>query len=793
MFISAGSFAQIADKGGASIRFSMNTSSDDKPATVTISGKVLDKTTQQPIAAAKVRSHILVWRLGGPDSDLFSKCPKQETATNAAGDYRFQYVTPLNMSGPFKGRDLVCVYASAPEHETRPVYGGKRVTPTQRDFQIDILLDRGKLIQGTIVDDTGKAVAGANINIQSGFNGDWTYFHSLGETTSDRNGKFQIQCSTDERELVGKNPWLQISKPEFGTGFCFEILQKGDMGNVVLPKGGEIRGKVVDASGKGVANAEVLVIWWQQFLRARTDSQGDYAIVGVARESTIRDFMQKKNGSYKPIWAMMNVYARTDPKQSLSDAATCQVSAPADQAVTAPDLVIGNNATVAGTLIPSKTTPALKGLMVRLDYDWGKMVEADADGRFGFASVPPGKHTLTAYLPTNLRGDRGIGRTKIAVQPQQKLEGVEIKLDELTEVRVQILDEGGNPLEGMTAGATWSRDGSGFWTEGTVSGPDGWSVLYLNPGSKQYIRGFDMSSRKLVAGGFVEADPKPGEVINNVRVTMVKPAAIAGRLTSEGNAPLAGKKLLCAVNYADGSVRKEDLKIDGQGRFEMKNLTPGAVKLAFSSSPTEFSGSMDTVTEIKPGEAKDFGEIALKLVRFHLVKGRLSASPTFQNLESFKIRLDLEEWQPMVPTDAQGNFALDKVPAGKHLLIAYLPYNARTDRGVGHVKIEVKDGDLQDIVLPLETLATIHMRIQNEKGELLEGVSAAAWWTADHSGVFTEGSRSGKDGRATLYLYPDSEQYIGAHDWEGRYTLTADARMTLKPGEEVKDYVVVMR
>lgn len=105
----------------------------------------------------------------------------------------------------------------------------------------------------------------------------------------------------------------------------------------------------------------------------------------------------------------------------------------------------------------------------------------------------------------------------------------------------------------------------------------------------------------------------------------------------------------------------------------------------------------------------------------------------------------------------------------------------------------MKEGDLQDIVVPLDTLATIHMQIQNEKGEPLEGVSAAAWWTPNHNGVFTEGSASDKDGCATLYLYPDEEQYIGAHDWAGRYALVSDKKMTLKTGEDVKDHVVVMK
>lgn len=680
MLISITVFAQNADKGGAKIRFSLDTGSDDKPVTVTISGKVLDKATKQPIASAKVRSHLIILS-HTTEPDRFEKCPKQETTTNAAGEYRFKYVTSLTMSGTFKGQDSACVDAGAEGYESRPQYLEASITPSQADFvNFDILLDKGKLIQGMLIDESGKAVADAEISIHSGLNGDWSYFHSLGETTSDANGKFRIWCSTDSGN-VGKDPWLQVNKAGYGQGFYFGGLQKGDLGNLTLPKGSEIRGKVLASNGKAIANAQVLLsMWFNRIQKTHTDTEGNYVFGGVPREATIKEFHQSKNGRFAPRDAMMDVYARIDPNLPLGEAATCQISAPVDAVAIAPDLVIGANATVAGKLLPAKSTPALKGLMVRLDYDWGKMVAADADGRFKFTSVPAGKHKLTAYLPTNLRGDQGIGRTEIEAKPQEKISGIEIKLDELTEVRVQILDEAGNPLEGMTSGATWNPSGEGFWTEGTVTGPDGWSVLYLNGGGKQYIRGFDMQSHKLVASGYVEADPKPGEVIDNVRVTMVKPATITGRVIGPDNASLAGKDLRCTVNYADGTQSQNGLKLDAARKFEIKDLKPGAVKLVIRSLPVELTGSMDTVTEIKPGETKNFGDIALKAIQFHQVKGKLATSPTFPNLEGFKIRLDLEEWQPMVATDAQGNFVLDKVSTGKHQIIAYLPYNLRTDR-----------------------------------------------------------------------------------------------------------------
>lgn len=783
-----------AEGGAMKLRFSLAGDNPDKPYTVTVAGRVLDGATGRPIPGAQVRGHIVVWRNQSRSPELFEKCPTQAATANQAGEYTLKFVTPLTTSGGMQGKDGLCVYACAPGYETRPVYAKESVTPKQINYpNFDVKLDKGKVVRGQVVDEDNRPVVGALVRIQNGSNGDWNFFGALGQTTTDKAGAFQLNCCT-EGDVITSNPWLLVFKKGYGAGFYFGLLQKGDLGALVLHKGGAIRGRVVDGAGRGLANCEVSVHKWPVDLidLARTDAQGRYVLSGIPGEPTIFEFYKNKNGRFSRSIGEAEVYVRMNPRQGLSNIPSYKILVQDGKTTSVPDVIVDTNVTQAtGRLIPSRSLPVLKGLLVRLDGDWNSMAEVNAEGRFYFPLIPLGKHRLTVYLPNNLRYDRGIGRVKIEVKPGQKLEDMKIALEELAEVRVQILDTHGSPLEGITAGATWGRDGSGGWTEGTVSGPDGWALLYLYPGAAQYVRGFDMSAHKLVSEGFVEVCPKPCEVINNVRLTMVAPATLAVRVQNADGSPAVSKPLLAALEYADGTQRAEKIKTDAIGRLEFKDVVPGAIRLSLKTEPAELAGRLDKLTEVRPGEIKDLGTVTLAALKFYRVRGKLAISPTFASLEGFKIRLDLEAWQPMVPTDAQGNFTLEKVPAGKHRLTAYLPFNRRTDRGVGHAEIEVKDADVEQASLPLETLATVKMKIQDPAGKPLEDISAAAWWSEDHSGVFTEGTRSDKEGRATLYLYPGEKQYLGAHDWGGAYKLKGHEPATLKPGQ-TKELAVTM-
>jgi protocatechuate 3,4-dioxygenase beta subunit len=593
-----------APTSGVELQFSLKA----EPVTVTVSGKVTDKETGRPIADALVRGHIAVWKYNqGPD--FFERCPSGRTRTDAQGIYRLEFITPLTTSGPHKGQDGLCVYVSAPGYETKPIYAKADVTAENTDYRdFNFELEPGRRITGTVVDAEGRPVPDATVRLQNSLNGDWNFFGSLGLAATNDRGQFELWIAKGV-----ERPWLNIMKQGFGVSFIWDGLDQGDLGALVLGRGGSIEGRIIDAAGKGVAGCEVSVRKWPCDLvdKVLTDSEGRYLLQGVPGDPSIIEFFTRKNGQYMDVWGKADVHARLHPELPLLSAPTYQILARDGQTVTGPDLVAGGDASVSGRLVAANHVYSFGGLLVRLDYDWGNMVEADADGNFQFPYVSPGKHCLTAYLPHNLRYDRGIGRTEIEVVAGQPLAGIQIEVENLAEVRVQYLDADGNPLPGIRAGAAWSPSGDGGWTEGTRSDANGWAVLYLYPDQVQYVRGFDFEG-SLVAEAGEKVQPQPGQILDSLRIVMVPAARLQVQLTDADEGPLVDKTALCILAFADGVRMERHAQTDAEGRVDLDRLTPGIVKLSVEIDSVVFEDVTQQAFELKPGATKDLGRLALR-------------------------------------------------------------------------------------------------------------------------------------------------------------------------------------
>ncbi len=594
--------ADAAEANGIDLQFSLKV----EPFTVTVSGKVTDKATGAPLAGALVRGHIVIWKY--EEADLYERCPYSQTRTDAQGIYKLEFVTELTTSGLKKGRDGLCVYASAPGHETKPVYAEPPVTPESTEYRdLNFELEPGQRIAGTVVDTEGRPVPEALVRLQDGNNGDVGYFGALGRATTNERGQFELWVAKSREQQ-----WLSLVKQGCGTLFVWDNLDTGDLGTLVLNRGGSIQGRIVDPAGKAVAGCEVSVHEWPCYLvdKVLTDSDGRYLLQGVPGDPSIIEFFTRKNGHYVQGLSDADVYARLDPNLLLANAPTYQILTRDSAMVTGPDLVVGRDVGISGRLTGAHHVYSLGGLLVRLDHDWSNIVEADADGNFQFPLVSPGKHSLAAYLPHDLPYGDCIGQAEIDVAPGRPLTGVQILLEDLAEVRVQFLDGNGNPLPGIIAGATSSPDGRGG-LRGTKSDADGWAVLYLHPGEVQYVHGFDAAD-SLVPETCERVQPRAGQILDSLRIVMVSAASLHAQITDANQAPLVGKTALCTLTFADGVRMGRGGPIATEGHLNLEGLTPGIVKLSIEIDDVLFEDVTTQAFELKPGATKDLGRLTLK-------------------------------------------------------------------------------------------------------------------------------------------------------------------------------------
>lgn len=584
-----------------------------EPVTVTVSGCITDRKTGTPISKARVRGHIHT-------NDDFERCSTAETYTDDAGTYTLLFTVPLSPSVILTGIYSSCVYADAVGYGCQPHYFKSKLTPDDRDIlDIDLALVPGARLHGAVISQETGPVANARVRIQNGMNGDWNFFGSLGDTFTNEEGEFELWIDKSRRSVLGKNPWLCIQKQGEGVSMVWDIKTAEDLGRIVLHPGGTVSGRILDNQGLPLPDCEVSVRTWPCDLidQTLTDAEGHYTLSGIPSLATIQAFYQRKNGSVSAGRGKVTVFARLDPDTLLRNSAQYQIPVIDGETLFGPDLTVGRNYLTTGHItgkvtgrVSGDVLYGLGGLKIRLDNSWNQMVETNLEGYFGFPDVAPGPHRLTAYLPHNLRYDRGIGRTEIFVPADHPLEDVVIELENLAQMRVQFLDSNGNPLPGVTAGAAWSKSGGGGWTEGMASDTQGWALLYLYPNSKQYVRGY-MNPGGLVTEIPLAVEPDPGQVFDPKLISMVLPTSLTGQLLRDSGAPLAQMRIQCHLSYADGQAGRFTTLTDDVGQFQVDRVTPGVFSLDLETEEHLFLDVLSARLEAVPGETIHLGSLKL--------------------------------------------------------------------------------------------------------------------------------------------------------------------------------------
>jgi protocatechuate 3,4-dioxygenase beta subunit len=360
--------------------------------------------------------------------------------------------------------------------------------------------------------------------------------------------------------------------------------------------------------------------WRGETIRATTDDQGRYRIVGLPRRKLVALRADPDDGL--PLHPIARAFDNTP------DAASTQVDFSLPPAVLVRGRVV-DRATGRPVAARVEYQPTLENRNVRAipDRTEAEPRSTDSDGRFAVTALAgPGVVIVTALGDRFLLADvvespnsrppfpkvyGGAAPSRchgFAILDAQADSGEIVRDFELTpspDVLVTVLDPDGNPLAGARAGGILPADiaRQGWWQS------QGRAVFTATGLNQRRIRlvWFRHEARRLV-GALAVRDSEPG----GLAVRLQPWGTVSGRLVDAQGKPRADVALTCrrpteyAVPWAVGPI---GATTDDEGRFTFDGLAPGHEYVLLEAEGSEPDARLGPPLTLEAGEARRLGDV----------------------------------------------------------------------------------------------------------------------------------------------------------------------------------------
>ncbi len=431
-------------------------------------------------------------------------------------------------------------------------------------------------ITGTVTDGVGVPIEGVRARVWVGGSirttaltrADGT-FEALGLTT----GSYQVQF--DDPGGVFLPQWSGGGDTQGGSPFIGVSLGVETAGiDASLVRGGEIAGRVVDALGAPVTNANV-------------------SIAGVGSFST------GASSSFLRTGIAPGAYTVTVSKLGYESTVVADVTVDGDRVVLG-DITLLRYGALAGTITDADGVP-LAGMRVErwTGFAGSRVGSAttSAEGAYQFSGVPPGDWTIRAFDTNGNYVGAWYGDVRIrevstlATTTYDVTTVADISLDAAGSITGTVTDEDGVPLQSvtvriesndLTVDSTATTTASG---EYAVNGlhTDTYVVTFIRSG---YVTEFYDNQTSKSGSEFVAVDA--GTTTGGIDASLaaippVGTGSMSGRVVDESGTPLSD--VVVTIRYTkDGAVRYYDTRFtDTAGTWSLTGLPPSYYYVEYSS------------------------------------------------------------------------------------------------------------------------------------------------------------------------------------------------------------------
>ena len=535
----------------------------------------------------------------------------------------------------------------------------------------------------------------------------------LAQTASDGAFRFEVPAPTNDRVTLSIEPgrFLDSYKVDFGNEARSQqpVLLPGlhDLGVIVLPATGALRGRVTDEGGQVIEDARLTVAAMAGTTLGRyawTDSNGEFVLghapigtygVSIRRDGYLRQFREP---------FVVEAGVDTQPVDFVLIAAQTLEGSVVDE----------EGQPIAGAKLWGRPESSGAGAGARSDEKGRFAISLPQDEPYSLAVSLDGYLTWGSAhdkTKTYAPGTRGL---KIVMRTQAPIRFLVIDAvtdDAVSRYGIKILENNGSKSP--------RRVMNGHRRPAFSEHPDGIATTYARPGIDQYL---------IAAKGYVlaVADVKEDEPGGGLQTVHLKHGAqVHGRVVRGGQpvalAPVdivSGSRI--GTWSVDGKVAwkfyvdrdtKQSTTTDGEGLFSFIALPLGDFRLTVR--PKELPPLRMQLEDLEQTEHRQLGDLVL--LDAATVEGIVLVPPEI-NAAGLQVFVDDLKDSDLALVDAFGRFRIEGLAPGEHTL-TLKGRPGRLAQG-NPVSVELFPGTVHDVTLDARDSIMGHVRLTIRSNEL---------------------------------------------------------------------------